>query len=237
MIAALVLGAAAVAALLHTAPFPFLLDALYGKTALWRMAVEPGRKVVYLTFDDGPNPDATPALLDLLKSKGVRATFFLIGEYVNGGTAPIVRRAFDEGHAVALHSGDRWLMLRSPGGLAARLDADAARIQSLAGRRPCPLFRPHAGWRSAAMMEGVGRAGYRLAGWGWQAWDWCWFRARTPARIARQVTAHASPGTIIVLHDGHHRDPRAGRQYTIGAAALIIDDLRARGYQFAPLCD
>lgn len=237
MIVAIVLAAAGFAALLHTAPFPFLFDAIYGKITLWQMPVQPGSKVVYLTFDDGPNPTVTPRLLDLLKEKHAPATFFLIDKYINVETAPIIRRAFEEGHTVGQHSGDRWLMTRSPTALVAKLHADAALIESVSGRRPCPIFRPHGGWRSVPMMSGVGRAGYRMIGWSWMTWDWYWFRKRSADRVARQVIANAAPGKIIVLHDGHHLDPRADRSYSIEAARRIIDELRARGYEFATLCN
>ena len=87
------------------------------------------------------------------------------------------------------------------------------------------------------MMAGVKRAGYRLVGWGWMTWDWVWFRKRSPDRVARQVIANAAPGKIIVLHDGHHANPRADRSYSIEAARRIIDGLRARGYEFATICN
>src|SRR5918996_1796244 len=90
--------------LAHTAPFPFLLDVT--DRTVWRMpATDP--PTVYLTFDDGPNPTATPALLDVLTRHGVVATFFIIDRYLTPETAPIVRRAFEAGHAVALHSDTR----------------------------------------------------------------------------------------------------------------------------------
>jgi peptidoglycan/xylan/chitin deacetylase (PgdA/CDA1 family) len=221
--------------LLHTAPFPLLFD--IGKRTLWKANVPPGTKLVYLTFDDGPNPAATPALLDALKEKNVRATFFLIDKYVNERTAPIVRRMFEEGHGVAQHSADRWLMLHSPASIERTIDTAADRIESLAGRRPCALFRPHGGWRSLSMRRGITRAGYRLAGWSWMSWDWVWFRKRTGERVARQLIAHASPGQIMVIHDGHHINSQADRRYAIDAARLIIDGLRARGYNFGVLCE
>ena len=225
-----------VVALAHTAPFPFLLDAAAGKVSVWRMPESAGLRTVYLTFDDGPNPTVTPQLLDLLRRKNTRATFFLIDTYVTEETAPIVRRMFDEGHGVGLHSDNRWLMLRSSAKLAAKLQSASDSIELLTGRRPCPLFRPHAGWRSISMLRGVSRAGHKLAGWSWQSWDWCWFRQRTGPRVASQVINHAAPGKIIVIHDGHHSNPRADRLYALEAAGLIIDGLRSRGYEFAPLC-
>src|SRR5687768_3932078 len=97
--------------LAHTAPFPFLFDVT--DRTVWRMpsGVPP---TIYLTFDDGPNPEATPALLDVLARHGVKATFFIIDRHLTAETAPIVRRAFEEGHAVALHSHTRAMMFYRP---------------------------------------------------------------------------------------------------------------------------
>ena len=85
----------------HFAPFPFLLDVT--PRTVWRMP-DTFPPTVYLTFDDGPNPDATPALLDVLARHQVRATFFVIDKHLTSETAPIVRRMFEEGHGVALHA-------------------------------------------------------------------------------------------------------------------------------------
>jgi peptidoglycan/xylan/chitin deacetylase (PgdA/CDA1 family) len=67
-------------------------------------------------------------------------------------------------------------------------------------------------------------------------WDWDWFRKRTADRVAAQVVSHIGPGKIVVIHDGHHKNPRADRRYAIDATGKIIDTLRARGYEFATLC-
>ena len=232
----LAVAAVGVLVLCHLAPFPFLLDAAGGGVAMWEGPRErSGRKVVYLTFDDGPNPTATPELLDALREKGVAATFFVIPGYVHEGTAPILRRTFEDGHAVALHSGDRWLNLKSPDDLARAIEDAAARVERFGGHRPSRLFRPHGGWRSVSMIRGLRRSGYRLVGWSWMMWDWNWGRQRTPASIASRVLAHASPGRIVVIHDGHHRNPAADRRYAAPAVGLIVDGLRARGYEIARL--
>src|SRR5918996_1929785 len=138
--------------LAHTAPFPFLLDVT--KRTIWRMP-KTAPPTVYLTFDDGPNPTATPQLLDVLRRHEARATFFLIDKHLTDETAPIVRRAFEEGHAVALHSHTRALMFKSPARLSATLEGAAVRIQRMAGYRPCRAFRPHAGNRSVPMLAGA----------------------------------------------------------------------------------
>jgi len=237
MVIAVVAIVAGVVVLSHVVPFPFLLDATAGDASVWRVPQTPGQRTIYLTFDDGPNPAATPKLLDLLQDEQVRATFFLIDRHVNEETAPLVRRMFAEGHSVAQHSGDRWLMLHSPRRLATELESAAGRIEQLTGSRPCPLFRPHAGWRSIPVLVTLRRTGYKLAGWSWFTWDWVGFRKRTGERVAKQVISHAAPGKIVVLHDGHHANPRPDRQYTIEAVRRIIPALRAEGYEFGSLCD
>jgi peptidoglycan/xylan/chitin deacetylase (PgdA/CDA1 family) len=234
---ALVVVLVGVVVFAHTAPFPFLLEAFRPKQSLWRVPPTPGAPpTIYLTFDDGPNAVWTPALLDALRDTETRATFFLIDDHITAETEPIVRRMADEGHAIALHSGTRRLMVTSPDALAARLTAAADRIEGIAGEAPCRLFRPHAGWRSLTMYAGVSRAGYRLAGWSWGMWDWDWWRRPRADRVARKLAKKASAGDIIVIHDGHHRDPRADRRHAAEAVRQLVPILRARGFAFDALC-
>jgi len=127
--------AVAVVALAHTAPFPFLLEAFTPRQSVWRMAPQPAGPAVYLTFDDGPNVEWTPPLLDALAEEGATATFFLIDEHLTDQSAPIVRRIAAEGHAIGLHSGSRRLMVEDPDDLAARLARQAERIRAIAARR------------------------------------------------------------------------------------------------------
>ena len=225
---------AAVAVLAHTAPFPFLLD-VTGNT-VWRMpATDP--PAIYLTFDDGPNPTATPDLLDTLARHGVKATFFIIDKHLTPETAPIVRRAFEEGHAVALHSHTRRLMFKTPNGFASSLRNAATRMEQLTGHRPCPAFRPHAGFRSATMLMGAARAGYHVVGWGWLLCDFDGFRAKSADALVPRLADRASPGDIVVIHDGDHKDPRADRRYAIDTIDRLIPELRAKGFEFGRICD
>ena len=130
----LLIGLAAVV-ISHTAPFPFLLEYVEPRRSLWEGPKGDGAPAIYLTYDDGPNPEATPQLLDVLAREGASATFFVIPEFVTAETAPLVWRAVDEGHGVALHSGTRALMLKAPDDLAALLDR-AGRSDRGAERRP-----------------------------------------------------------------------------------------------------
>ena len=222
--------------LAHVAPFPFLIDAVAPSRALWRMPTSPEAPTVYLTFDDGPNPTATPDLLDVLRREGAVATFFVIDRYVTQATAPILRRIFDEGHAVGLHAHTRRLMVLAPNELARVLTANADRIEQLAGQRPCRAFRPHAGWRSGHMYEGLARIDHALVGWGWGLWDFNWYRRPDSTSLADRLARRVSDGGIIVIHDGHHAHPRADRQYAVEATARLVPALRARGFAFGKIC-
>ena len=224
-----------IVALAHTAPAPFLLDAMAGDCAVWHMP-RSAPATVYLTFDDGPNPTTTPDLLDVLAREGAHATFFLIDRHVTEETAPIIRRMFAEGHAGALHSATKRDMLMAPSELARTLSRAADRIETLAGTRPCRAFRPHGGWRSGEMYAGLRQIDYRLIGWGWMLWDVDWFRPRTANRTVARVVGRASAGDIIVLHDGDESAPLKDQHQTVDAIARLIPALRGRGFEFGTVC-
>jgi peptidoglycan/xylan/chitin deacetylase (PgdA/CDA1 family) len=225
----------AILALAHTAPAPFLLDMMAGRTAVWHMP-RGTPSTVYLTYDDGPNPSTTPDVLDVLSREGVRATFFVIDRHVTEETAPIIRRMFEEGHAVALHSASKRYMLLSRSELVRTLLAAADRIEALAGSRPCHAFRPRGGWRSAAMFAGLTEINHRLVGWGWMLWDVEPFRARTADRIVRRFLARIAPGDIVVMHDGDDASPRKRQPHVVEATRRLIPELRSRGFSFGTIC-
>lgn len=232
---AALLGAAVLA---HTAPFPFLLEPFRPARSLWQIKAPPGAPpTIYLTFDDGPNADWTPPLLDALRETGATGTFFLIDEHVTPETAHVVRRIADEGHAIGLHSGDRWLMALESEDVAARVQAAAHRIETITGQEPCRLFRPHGGWRSASLYAGLRKVGYTLAGWSWGMWDWHWWLKPRADRIASRLARRASAGDVVVIHDGHHENARADRRHAAETVRLLAPLLARRGFTFGALCD
>jgi peptidoglycan/xylan/chitin deacetylase (PgdA/CDA1 family) len=217
--------------LTHTVPAPGPFDVMAGPRAVWHMP-RTSPPTVYLTYDDGPNAATTPALLDVLAREQVRATFFLVDREITDRTVPLVARMFAEGHSVALHSDSRLDLLMSPAAFARKLAANADRIERLTGHRPVRAFRPHAGWRSAAMYAGLKRIDYRLIGWGWMRWDWNWYRTRTADATVDRVAPRIEPGDIVVMHDGNVYKPGEDQRHTVEATARLIPLLRARGYAF-----
>ncbi len=222
--------------LAHTAPAPFLLETMAGDRAVWHMPRE-DPPTIYLTYDDGPNPATTPALLDVLAREHVRATFFLIDRHVTDETAPIVERMFADGHGVGIHTATRADMFWSPSELDDRLRGASDHLVAAGGRAPCRLFRPHAGWRSGEMYRGLAQSGYKLVGWGWMLWDWNWFRKRTADSIVNRLAGRVSAGDIVVMHDGDEKAPRKLQPQTVEATARLIPLLRERGFAFGTVCE
>ena len=228
--------AAGVAALSHTAPAPFLFDVIAGRRSVWHMP-KTAAPTIYLTYDDGPNPTTTPDLLDVLARERVRATFFLIDRHITDETSPIVRRMFDDGHEVAVHSHTRAYMLMSSDAFASTVRGVGDHIERLTGRRPCAAFRPHAGWRTWSMYRGLAKVDYRMVGWSWAMWDWNWFRTRTADSVVNRIRKRAGNGDIVVMHDGDESAPFADQRHTVDATAKLIPELRAAGFSFGTVCD
>jgi peptidoglycan/xylan/chitin deacetylase (PgdA/CDA1 family) len=128
-------------------------------------------------------------------------------------------------------------MLMSADRFARTLQDAADHIERVSGRRPCPAFRPHAGWRTWQMYAGLKKLDYRLVGWSWMLWDWNWFRARTADSVVNRIHDRVSSGDIIVLHDGDESSPVADQRHTVDATARLIPELRARGFEFGTICE
>ena len=185
-------------------------------------SVKTGRPVVALTFDDGPHPELTPQLLDVLRQQGVRATFYVIGRNVD--TYPeIARRIVAEGHEIANHTYNHPHLTQVG---AARLDSEITRtteaIQRATGRRPTNM-RPPYGSINARVEEALLRKhGLDVIMWSVDPLDW----RRPGAEVVRQrLVDGATPGGILLAHDIHPG--------TIEAMSGTISDLKAKGYGFA----
>lgn len=188
-------------------------------------------RAVALTFDDGPNPDATPAVLDALGERGVKATFFILGRHAERWP-DLVARVAAEGHAIGNHGFfHRKLHLRSPSYVRHDLELGMEAITRAGGPRPA-LFRAPHGFRSPWVTPIARSLGQRTVGWSLGVWDSD--RPGVEAIAARTVEG-ARPGSILLLHDGDGYDPAGDRLQTARAVPIIVDRLLERGYRFTLL--
>jgi peptidoglycan/xylan/chitin deacetylase (PgdA/CDA1 family) len=200
------------------------------------VGVRTGEPVAALTFDDGPDPETTPRLLDLLAAAGAKATFFLVGKRAAKHPALVARLAA-EGHALGNHSWDHPALPRLP----AAAVAEQLRRTAAATGDPRPrLMRPPYGDQSLASHLAARRLGYRVVAWSVVGADWA---DDDGATIAARLDAGLHPGAILLLHDSlasyaeeRHRDrgPMLAAVETLLAARpdwrfVTVPELMARG--------
>lgn len=223
--AALVVGGALGAAVAHGGPalapvVPAIAE------SLGIVLREEGAEGVAITFDDGPHPHGTPAVLEALREADAVATFFLVGEQVVRRPA-LVAEIVAAGHRVELHCHRHRNQLR----LAPRVlieDAERARAAiEEAGGQALADYRPPYGIFSAAGLRAV-----RVRGWRpvlWSLWGQDWKRGATATSIAHRATAAARAGDILLLHDADYYSASGSWIRTAAALPAILDDLGARG--------
>jgi peptidoglycan/xylan/chitin deacetylase (PgdA/CDA1 family) len=185
-----------------------------------------GRRVA-LTFDDGPDPEWTPRIVDALAEERVRGTFFLVGERAT--RAPeAVRAIVAGGHEVASHGwSHKNLWLCGPRRTAEEIDRAQEALASLSGSAP-RFFRPPWGMVNAAMFPLLRARRLRPVFWSIQPEG---LRPAPADAQAAYVVGHAHPGAIVDLHDAE--GTRGAPERLLGALPTMIDGLRAAGYEFA----
>ncbi len=227
--AALVGGAAAWALPAPAAHFPPLCSVLN----IARRA-QPGPGAVCLTFDDGPHPEGTPAVLRALERAGASATFFVVADQARRHPG-VLEEVVAAGHRLAVH-GDRHVcqLRRSPRALAADLDRCAALVAERQGA-PTTFWRPPYGVFSPAGLALGARRGWTPML--WSRWGRDWQRGATPASIARRAGARAVAGDVLLLHDSDHYGAPGSWRRTVAALPLLLDALGRRGLRAVALED
>lgn len=184
------------------------------------------RKLVALTFDDGPWPGQTDAVLDILRYEQVKATFFMVGTQVYS-YPDIARRVRAEGHAVANHTLGHAILDRvGPSEVRRQVSEGQSAIERVVGVRP-NWFRPPGGQMSAAVGVECARHRLDIAMWTVDPQDW---RRPDTAILVRNVIDNTGPGAVVLLHDGG-----GDRTRTIEALTPILRELKKRGYTFVTL--
>ncbi len=219
-----------VAALMGISAASFMAWAVRGRSAsvfgrsVWRGAR--GRQSLALTFDDGPS-EGTPDILDILAEHGVPATFFQCGANVDR-LPEIAREVAERGHEIGNHSYSHpYLFLRSPGAIEEEVRRAQETIERHTGTRPKWFRAPY-----GARWFGVGRAQQKmqLTGVMWSAIGYDWNR-RADEVVAR-MTASASNGAILCLHDGRELREKPDVRATVEAVRRLVPVLLDRGYKF-----
>jgi len=183
-----------------------------------------GRNEVALTFDDGPDPASTPALLDVLRRENVAATFFCIGERARANPE-IARRIVAEGHLIGNHSEHHgwWTNFLFGSRLREELRAAQRSIESTTGAAP-RHYRPPLGLMNPHHRSALRDTGLRLIGWHVRSFD---LRPTPVHAIAQRIVRKVRPGSIVALHDAG-----PGPERVAELARILIASLRERGYAF-----
>jgi peptidoglycan-N-acetylglucosamine deacetylase len=207
---------------------PFNRAPAPGETAYF---VPNDRKMIALTFDDGPNGAATEQILNVLKERHVPATFFLIGKNAERYPA-IARRIPAEGHVIGNHTYQHLRFDQVP---AAEMEKDIAdgnkTLETLTGCKPA-WFRPPYGINGVGLADMCRRRGLAIVGWSLDANDW---NPHPVAELVDAITNQVTAGDIILLHDGWETRENPDRQATVAAVPLIVDKLKAAGFVFVTL--
>ena len=183
------------------------------------------RGEVALTIDDGPDPDVTPRVLDLLDTLGVRATFFCIGTRVLAHpqlARDIVRR----GHAIENHSHIHRhnFSLLGPGAYDREIGAAQHAIADTVGVAP-RFFRAPAGLRNVFLQGALARQDLTLTSWTRRGFDTV---RRDPRRVTARLVDGLAAGDILLLHDGHAARGDAGIPVIVDVLPPLVEALRAR---------
>jgi peptidoglycan/xylan/chitin deacetylase (PgdA/CDA1 family) len=181
---------------------------------------------VYLTFDDGPHPAATPAVLQALRERGIRATFFVVGQNVER-QQELASRIVSDGHTLGSHGHThRRLMFQRPDLIGPEIARSDEAIEAVSGKIPI-LFRPPYGAFGPTLLKILRQRKKQLALWSLDTRD---FTARDPDAFVAETYRLVEPGAIVLMHDNEDTAGRIGRMLP-----PLLDRLLERHLTFAAL--
>jgi peptidoglycan/xylan/chitin deacetylase (PgdA/CDA1 family) len=223
--------------LLALALMALSLDAVVRPGSSWfiptaRHGARDSRRVA-LTFDDGPDPEVTPAVLDELKRQGARATFFVIGENLVRHPE-LGRRIVAEGHVLANHSWQHSYLqnFRLRDWQQQEIERGERSIEEVTGRPSSRLYRPPVGMKTGDHARAIGALGLKVVAWSVHSRDTV---DPEPASMARRVLRRIQGGDVVLLHDGDRIPGK--RRSCAPAVRLILEGLRAKGLECVTLME
>jgi peptidoglycan/xylan/chitin deacetylase (PgdA/CDA1 family) len=190
------------------------------------------RREIALTFDDGPDPEVTPRVLDLLEAHGARASFFCIAENATRH-AELCRDIVRRGHNVENHSREHPMnfALRGMGGMRREITAAQSDLATLTGRVPL-FFRPPAGLRSPLLDPVLHDAGLRLVSWTRRGFD---TQHTDVDGIFLRLAQNLAAGDILLLHDGHCARTPEGVPVVLEVLPRLLEHVKASGLKAVTL--
>ncbi|SPF80454.1 polysaccharide deacetylase family protein [Pseudoprimorskyibacter insulae] len=204
----------------QAAPMIALPSDIVQNEAATIMAVRTVSPVVAMTFDDGPHPRLTPLLLDMLKARGLRATFYLIGNRVVKWP-DIVKRIADEGHEIGNHSWSHpFLSKLGNDAVLSEIDRTTDAIYKVTGRPPVTFRPPYGAFTNKQRQMLYQKRNLPTVLWSVDPQDW---RKPGASTVAKRILGGSRPGAIILSHDIHTG--------TVNAMPGTLDGLHERGYQ------
>lgn len=187
-------------------------------------AGDPSHARVAMTFDDGPHPTLTPRLLDILRERRIRATFYVIGSRVQA-YPQLTRRIVDEGHELGNHTwAHPFLSRHGPERVLAELDRTAGIIYETIGHVPVTMRPPYGAITDRQSRMIFAERNLPTIMWSVDPQDW---RRPGSSVVASRIVAGAEGGSIILAHDIHPA--------TVNAMPEALDGLLARGFRFVPI--
>jgi len=201
---------------------------------LRRSAAAEAAGAVVLTFDDGPDPVVTPAVLDALDARGAKATFFCIGEHAARHRA-LAAEIAQRGHRLENHSYSHrnGFFFHLPGTLDSEIGRCQEELVRASGRQPS-FFRAPAGVRSPLLESALARNGLRLASWTRRGFDTV---TRDPAAVAGRLSRNLRAGDVVLLHDGACGRPLGRPTVVLQALRLLLDAIERAHLKAMPLLD
>jgi len=201
---------------------------VWGKTFI---GLEPGSRTLALTYDDGPNDPWTPRLLEALDRCGAKATFFMIGRFIQQ-QPEIARAVASAGHDIGIHTWDHPnLIFASSSEVRSQIERTQNVIFDTTGVRST-LMRPPFGARTPATLRVIRKLGLEPVMWNVTCYDW----KRTSAeRILSHVERQMRGGDVILLHDGGYRTMGADRSHSVEASNRILQRYGDDGYRFVTI--
>jgi len=181
---------------------------------------------IALTFDDGPHATLTPKLLDILKEKGVKATFYVLGQCVVANPE-VLQRAAAEGHEIGNHSFDHKAFTKAGGaGVASEVNQTSEAIEKLTGKKPVTVRPPYGSTNSSITKRLNEEFGLKVVMWDVDPLDW---KYRNASRVTSEILNNTKAGSIVLAHDIHPT--------TVAAMPDAIDGLLAKGFKFVTVSE